>query len=52
MRYDNDNDCLFGYENMMNSGFDDLLENEDYENDLEDEWVNSYNTLENEIIDE
>lgn len=59
--YDDETDYPFDYNNMMNNGFDDLLEEEDYEenelyevnddNDV-DEWVNSYNIVEDEIIDE
>ena len=59
--YDDETDYPFDYENMMNNGFDDLLEEEDYEdedmyevNDDQDidEWVNSYNNIEDEIVDE
>jgi hypothetical protein len=59
--YDDETDYPFDYENMMNNGFDDLLEEEDYEyeddydtinNEDTDEWVNSYNTIEDEIVDE
>ena len=59
--YDDETDYPFDYENMMNNGFDDLLEEEDYtedeayevndDNDI-DEWVNSYNNIEDEIVDE
>jgi len=59
--YDDETDYPFDYENMMSGGFDDLLEEEDYtddelyevndENDV-DEWVNSYNNVEDEIVDE
>lgn len=59
--YDDETDYPFDYENMMNNGFDDLLEEEDYmedelyevnnDNDV-DEWVNSYNNIEDEIVDE
>jgi hypothetical protein len=62
MRYhDDETDYPFDYDAMINSGFDDLLEEEDYnedalyevndEDDL-DEWVNSYNNVEDEIVDE
>lgn len=59
--YDEEADYAFDYQSIMNSGFDDLLEEEDYvedepyevndENDV-DEWVNSYNNVEDEIVDE
>lgn len=59
--YDDETDYPFDFNNMMNNGFDDLLEEEDYDeyelyevNDDSDvdEWVNSYNVVEDEIIDE
>jgi len=62
MRYnDEETDYPFDYQTMMNSEFDDLLEEEDYNEDELyevnddkdiDEWVNSYNTVEDEIVDE
>jgi hypothetical protein len=61
MRYDEEADYPFDYENIVSGEFDDLLEEEDYaedelyeandDNDI-DEWVNSYNIVEDEIVDE
>jgi hypothetical protein len=57
--YEDENDYPFDYESVIDSThFDDLLEEEDYEDDVydmedeDDEWIDSYNNVEDEIVDE
>jgi hypothetical protein len=46
--YEDENDYPFDYANMVeNARFDDILEE-----DEGDEWVDSYNNVEDEIVDE
>jgi len=51
--YEDENDYPFDYANMVeNARFDDLLEEEDYEEDESNEWTDSYRNLEADLIDE
>jgi hypothetical protein len=57
--YEDENDYPFDYESAIDSThFDDLVEEEDYEDDVYDmedegdEWIDSYNNVEDEIVDE
>lgn len=60
--YDDEADYQFDYDSVLNNThFDDLLEEEDYDDDAYrevnddedvDEWANSYHNIEDEIVDE
>ena len=58
--YDDETDYPFDYNDMVNNGFDDLLEEDSSEDEIYevnddedlDEWVNSYHNVEDEIVDE